>query len=178
MKISNKGLNLIKKFERYHDELPNGNCTAYLCPSNIPTIGYGTTIYSNGIKVKIGDILTKQQAEQELLHYVQKVAETHLNSVIKVPLNQNQFDALISFVYNIGTGNFSNSTLLKKLNAKDYKGAGNEILRWTKDNNGKILPGLVARRNAEFNLFNSYSERVVPVTIQKKFYLSVNTNNT
>jgi GH24 family phage-related lysozyme (muramidase) len=154
MKISNNCLNLIKKFEGYHDELPNGNCTAYLDPVGIPTIGYGTTIYSNGIKVKIGDILTKQQAEQELLHHVKKYSD-YVKKVVKVPLNQNQFDALISFVYNIGTGAFSNSTLLKKLNAKDYKGAGNEILRWTKGNGGVTLAGLVRRRQAEFNLFNS-----------------------
>jgi lysozyme len=154
MKISDKGLNLIKEFEGYHQKLPNGNCTAYLCPSNIPTIGYGTTTYSNGIKVKLGDILTKQQAEQELLHHVKKYSD-YVNKVVKVSLNQNQFNALVSLTYNIGIGAFGESTLLKKLNSGDYEGAAKEILRWNKDNGGVVLPGLVRRRKAEFTLFNS-----------------------
>lgn len=72
--------------------------------------------------------------------------------MVEVPLNQNQFDALASFTYNLGETNLSSSTLLKKLNAKDYTGASNEFLKWNRAG-GKVLNGLVRRREAERNLF-------------------------
>jgi lysozyme len=71
---------------------------------------------------------------------------------VKAPINQNQFDALVSFVYNVGAGNFAKSTLLKKLNKADYQGAGDEFLRWNRGG-GKVLNGLIRRRDAERSLF-------------------------
>ena len=139
MKISNNGINLIKKYE---------GCIliAYKCPSDCWTIGYGHTK-----SVKSGMAITKAQAEsylkQDLVAF-----ENAVNKYVKVPLTQNQFDALVSFSFNCGAGALKTSTLLKKLNKKDYDGAANEFLRWNKSN-GKVLSGLTKRRKEERSLF-------------------------
>lgn len=147
MKISENGLNLIKQFEGL-------SLTPYLCPANIPTIGYGNTFYEDGTKVTLKDKPITEQRANELLEYiVNKTFSENINKVVKVPLNQNQFDALVSFAYNIGNGNFNWSTLLKKLNKLDYEGASLEFGRWNQAN-GKILQGLVLRRQKEKELFN------------------------
>lgn len=139
MHTSQKGLDLIKSFEGLR-------LSAYRCPADIPTIGYGTT---SG--VKMGDTITKERAE-ELLREDVKRFEAQVFRLVKVPLSQGQFDALVSFVYNLGAGNLSNSTLLRLLNAGDYAGAAAQFDRWTKAG-GKVLPGLVRRRAAERALF-------------------------
>lgn len=120
----------------------------YLDPVGIPTIGVGHVLrpgesFPNGI--------TKEQALQLLAQDV-GIAEHAVKSNTKVPLNQNQFDALVSFVFNCGGGAYKTSTLLKKLNAGDYQGAADELLRWVYSA-GKKLPGLVARRKRERALF-------------------------
>lgn len=139
MKISNRGLNLIKKYEGLRLE-------AYKCPSGVLTIGYGHT---RGVKT--GMRITKEQAEGFLLDDL-KTYENAVNSCVKVPINQYQYDALVSFSFNCGTGALKNSTLLKKLNKKDYKGASDEFLRWNKSN-GQVLKGLTKRRQEERQLF-------------------------
>lgn len=145
MKTSKAGLNLIKQFESF--------CAApYLCSAGVPTIGYGTTVYPNGIKVKLSDQkITQQLAETFLQHHVNAI-EKDVLSLVKVPLTQNQFDALVSFAYNVGLGAFQDSTLLKLLNAGDIDGASKQLERWNKAG-GKVSNGLTRRRNAEKALF-------------------------
>ena len=146
MKISNNGLNLIKEFEGF-------SSAPYLCPAGVPTIGYGNTFYEDGTKVTLKDKPITEQRATELLEFIaNKTFSENINKVVKVPLNQNQFDALVSFAYNIGNKNFNWSTLLKKLNQSDYEGASLEFGRWNQAN-GKILNGLVLRRQKEKELF-------------------------
>ncbi|MEN8282388.1 lysozyme [Acinetobacter gerneri] len=144
MKTSNSGINLIKSFEGLR-------LKSYDDGVGVWTIGYGTTKYSNGVKVQKGDTCTNAQAEQFLRNDL-ITFENAINRLVKVQLTQNQFDALASFTYNLGPTNLSNSTLLKKLNAKDYKSASTEFLRWNRAG-GKVLAGLVKRRQAEMELF-------------------------
>lgn len=146
MKISNNGIELIKQFEGL-------SLKPYLDKVNIPTIGFGSTYYEDGTKVKLKDKpITEERATQLLEFIANKTFSENINKVVKVPLNQNQFDALVSFAYNIGNKNFNWSTLLKKLNLSDYEGASLEFGRWNQAN-GKILNGLVLRRQKEKELF-------------------------
>ena len=121
---------------------------AYLCPVGIPTIGYGHTH-----NVKIGDTCTQQQAD-EWLEDDFYMACNDVKAVVKVPLTDNQLDALGSFVFNLGIRKLIQSTLLKKLNSGDYQGAAQEFDRWVFA--GKVkLKGLITRRSAERKLFES-----------------------
>lgn len=140
MKIGTKGLNLIKNFEGFEAK-------AYVCPAGVLTIGYGTT---RGVKK--GQVINEAEAEALLKRDVASAESTVAKSV-KVKLNQNQFDALVAFVYNVGSGNFSSSTLLKLLNVGKYDQVSAQMLRWNKAN-GKVLAGLTRRRKAEGNLFD------------------------
>jgi lysozyme len=117
------------------------------------TIGFGTTVYPNGIKVKKGDTCTEAQAKAYMAHDLKKF-ESAVNNTVKVPLNQNQFDALVSLAYNIGTNAFSKSTLVKKLNANDIRGAADQFDVWV-NAGGKRMQGLVNRRAREKALFIS-----------------------
>lgn len=145
MKISQKGLKIIKGHETLVLE-------AYPDPGygwKVPTIGWGHT----GPDVKRGDKITKKRADQLLLEDL-GVAERAVSVNVNVPLTQNQFDALVSLVFNIGVGRFMGSTLLKKLNAGDYMGAANEFPKWRKSN-GQVMGGLIRRRAEEKALFLS-----------------------
>ena len=145
MNLSKTGLDLIKQFESFR-------AAPYLCSAGVPTIGYGTTVYPNGIKVKLSDQkITQQLAETFLQHHV-NVIEKDVSKLVKVTLSQNQFDALMSFVYNVGLGAFRDSTLLKLLNAGDIDNASKQFERWNKAG-GKVSNGLTRRRNAEKALF-------------------------
>jgi lysozyme len=145
MKTSNNGLSIIKHFEGLKLE-------AYLCPAKVVTIGYGTTRI-NGKPINLGTKITVEEAER-LLKEDLKAFEAAVTRHTTVELNQNQFDALVSFVYNVGEGNFRSSTLLKLLNSGNYEGASEQLLRWTRAN-GQVLPGLVRRREAEKRLFDT-----------------------
>jgi len=112
------------------------------------TIGVGHT---GGVKK--GDRITREQA-MALLAEDLHAAETAVNNAITVSLSQNQFDALVSFVFNVGAGAFRSSTLLAKLNARDYAGAADQFLRWSRAG-GKVMAGLLRRRNDERDLFLS-----------------------
>ncbi|WP_322853093.1 lysozyme [Acinetobacter baumannii] len=125
--------------------------TAYDDGVGIWTIGIGTTVYPNGVKVKKGDTCTPEQAKAYFKHDLAKFEKT-VNESVTVPLTQNQFDALVSLTYNIGSGAFKGSTLLKLLNKGDYKGAADQFLVWNKAG-GKVMKGLVRRREAERALF-------------------------
>jgi GH24 family phage-related lysozyme (muramidase) len=144
-------LDLVKSFEGYHRELADGNAAAYLDPVLIPTIGWGTIQYPDGKKVVMGDIRTRKQCEEYLMHEIEGKA-AGVAKYVKVPLTQSMFDALVSFSYNVGLGALSESTLLRLLNAGDYEGAAAQFPRWVKAG-GKTLPGLVRRRDAEQALF-------------------------
>lgn len=119
---------------------------AYLDTGGVWTIGYGHTKTA-----KQGMVISKQQAE-DLLWQDVEWADKAVKALVNVPLNHNQRSALVSFVYNIGTTQFRNSTLLRKLNKGDYQGASKEFLRWTYDN-GKFIQGLKNRRRAELKRF-------------------------
>lgn len=142
--LSDNGMKLLEQFEGLRLE-------AYLDSASIATIGFGSIKYPNGNRVKLGDKITKAQAKEYKLHDL-KEFESTVNTSVKVPLTQNQYDALVSLSYNIGSGAFKNSTLLKKLNSGDYKGAAEQFLVWNKVNSKKVQ-GLVNRREVERNLF-------------------------
>ena len=144
--LSDNGMKLLEQFEGLRLE-------AYLDSAGIATIGFGTIKYPNGSKVKLGDKITKAQAKEYKLHDLKEFENT-VNTFVKAPLNQNQYDALVSLSYNIGSNAFKNSTLLKKLNSGDYKGAAEQFLSWNKAG-GKKVQGLVNRREAERKLFLS-----------------------
>ena len=139
MNVSQKCVDLIKHFEGFED-------TAYLCPANVWTIGYGRTR-----NVKEGDRITEPQAERDLLEELEEFKHQVLNSV-KVELTQNELDALTSWTYNLGVGNLNSSTLLKKLNAGSKDEVPAEMLRWNKAG-GEVLAGLTKRREAEAELW-------------------------
>ena len=142
--ISEYGYSIIREFEGTKNQ-------AYKDTGGVWTIGSGTIKYPNGVAVKSGDVITNEQAEEYLKSDCKWVVSC-LNKSVKVPLTQNQFDALASFVYNVGESAFNSSTLLVKLNDKDYLGAANQFDRWVNDN-GKKVQGLVNRRAKEKQLF-------------------------
>lgn len=143
MHISDKGLHLILRFEGF-------SATWYVCPAGIRTIGVGHT-------GPLPDGFTAPLTRDEGLRLLQHDLRTYEQAVrdnVRVQLSQGEFDALTSFCYNVGPGAFRNSTLLRRLNAGDRDGAASELLRWTRGG-GRVLRGLVLRREAERALFLS-----------------------
>ena len=140
MKISEAGIKLICKWEEFRSY-------AYVCPAGLWTIGYGHTD-----RVKPTDKIDLAQGEAYLRQDLE-IVERCLNA-LELELNQNQYDALCSLIFNIGIGKFKRSTLLKYLQAKQYDKASAEFLKWRKAN-GKVLKGLEARRKDEQELFNN-----------------------
>lgn len=144
MRTSDKGIALIQQFEGCVLE-------AYPDPGN-PSTGEPWTIgYGHTAGVRRGDTCTREQAAAWLREDV-RFAEAAIDANVKVPLNQAQFDALVSFVFNVGQGAFARSTLLRRLNARDYQGAADQFPEWNRGASG-VLPGLVARRAAERAVF-------------------------
>jgi lysozyme len=139
MKTSQAGVQLIKGFEGVR-------LNAYDDGVGVMTIGVG---HIRG--VQDGDIITEDQADDYLREDL-STAEGAVNRLVKVPINQAQFDALVSFTFNLGAGALASSTLLKKLNAGDYDGAADELLRWNRAG-GRIMAGLTKRRISERMLF-------------------------
>lgn len=154
MQASENCYALIKEFEGYHKKLADGRCTTYKCPAGVNTIGYGTTKYSNGKAVQMGDIITQDEALFEMTHEMNKICAPAIAKHVKVPLTQGQYDALVSFIFNCGAGAFSGSTLLQLLNLGKYVEAGDQLLRWNKAE-GQVLDGLTRRREQERALFLS-----------------------
>lgn len=143
MRISEQGVRLIKRFEGLR-------LTAYKCPTGYWTIGWGHTY-----NVKPGQKITKEQAEVYLKQDL-VVAEDAVDKLVSTPLNQGMYDALVSFVFNLGAVRFKNSTLLRRLNQGAYDLVPDEFLRWvygTVDGKTQKLPGLVERRTAEKEMF-------------------------
>ena len=146
MSVSNKGVDLICEFE-------GKRLVAYDDGVGVWTIGFGTIKYPNGVRVKKGDTCTLEQAKEYMRHDLIEFEYT-VNSSVRVPLNQNQFDALVSLAYNIGSSAFKSSTLVKKLNTGDYQGAADQFNVWV-NAGGKRMQGLVSRRDREKLLFLS-----------------------
>jgi lysozyme len=147
-KTSDKGIELIKRFEGL-------SLKPYLCPANVPTIGYGNTFYKNGKKVTLNDKPITEQKAVEMLKQSLEKFEQYVDSYTTDSITQNQFDALVSFCYNLGPANLKSSTLLKKVNANpNDETIKDEFLKWTKAG-GRKLAGLVKRREAEAALYFS-----------------------
>ena len=146
MQTSEKGIALIKQFE-------GCKLTAYQDSVGVWTIGYGWTQPVDGKPIRAG-MTIKQETAERLLKTGLVSCESDVSRLVKVDLTQGQFDALVSFTYNLGARSLSTSTLLRKLNAGDYAGAADEFLRWNKAG-GKVLNGLTRRREAERALFLS-----------------------
>ena len=146
MHISEEGLALIKHFEGCPTD-DEGNAIAYQDAVDIWTIGYGHT---KGVQE--GDKWTQEKADFMLWRELEEEYENYIKDYVHVPLNQNQFDALCSWVYNLGPNNLKVSTLLKKLNNGEYDEVPAQIKRWNKAG-GKVLEGLVRRREAEALMF-------------------------
>lgn len=146
MNVSSNGINLIKSFEGFQSK-------PYLCPAGVPTIGYGTTLYPTGKKVSLQDKpISELQAVIYLNYDLQQFVQS-VNSLVKSVINQNQFDALVDFAYNLGTNSLKNSTLLKLVNANPHNPAiANEFKKWI-NANGKPVAGLIRRRQSECDLY-------------------------
>jgi len=143
-----KGIDLIKSFEGFYAK-------PYICPASVPTIGYGTTRYPNGNKVTLKDTSITEEKGVEYLMDDLKIFEKYVDAYCRDDINQNQFDALVSFCYNLGPNNLKSSTLLKKVNLNPSDPSiSNEFLKWNKGG-GKVLKGLTKRRQAESNLYFS-----------------------
>lgn len=146
MNISNNGINLIKKVEGL-------KLKPYLCSAGVPTIGFGSTVYPNGIKVTMKDKEITELQAIEIFRNTIKSYENAVNTFIKSKINQNQFDALVCFCYNIGVGAFGKSTVVSRVNNNpNDKTIKDAFLMWVKANS-VILNGLVNRRMAEIELY-------------------------
>jgi len=146
MRTSSKGLEILEHFEGL-------SLKPYYCPAGIATIGFGSTFYDDGSKVKISDNPITFQRARELKKFALKGFEVGVLKHTKVYLNQEMFDALVCFCYNLGLGNYRASTLRMKLNRGEYDSVYEQFLRWNKAG-GTVLRGLTRRRIAEGNLFN------------------------
>lgn len=166
MRISDRGIELIKRFEGY-SSLP------YQDAVGVWTIGYGTTRDVDEGTPRID----KVKAEKLLLEDLRRFQDA-IEQFTKVPLTQNQFDALCSFVYNVGIGAYKRSTLLKKLNKGDYDAVPVELMKWNKAG-GRVLRGLTRRRTAEANLWqeNLEMEPVGAIKPQRDVPTIVNAEN-
>lgn len=156
MKMSAHGLGLLEQWEGF-------KLKVYKDSAGLPTIGVGHLLTKSeltsgkivikGVSVKYANGLTNQQVIDLLAQDVAPVGQV-VTKAVTVPLTQNQFDALVSFTFNVGNAAFTGSTLLKVLNQKQYKEVPEQLLRWTRSG-GKVVPGLVNRRENEIKLWNS-----------------------
>jgi len=148
MKTGKKGIELIKKYEGFESK-------PYNCPAGVPTIGYGATYYPNGDRVRLSDSPISEERAEELLGDMLGSYESAVNRYAVSDINQNQFDALVSFAYNLGNGALKSSTLLKKVNANPCDdNITYQFNRWVKAG-GRTLRGLVKRRAEEAELYFS-----------------------
>jgi len=146
MKTSDNGIRLLQEFEGLR-------LTSYLCSAGVPTIGYGATFYHDGTKVKLGQTITRDQAAQLLKDHLKEFEGSVFGLLNSTKVNQNQFDALVSFTYNLGAANLAKSQLLRfiKANPNDPKIAA-EFLKWNRAG-GEVSTGLVRRRKKEAQLY-------------------------
>ena len=146
MKLSNNGIRLIQEAEGLI-------LTSYLCSAGVPTIGYGATYYHDGSKVKLGQTITRDQANQLLKDHLKEFEGSVIGLLNTTKVNQNQFDALVSFCFNLGAANLAKSQLLRfiKANPNDPKIAA-EFAKWNRAG-GEVSTGLVRRRKKEAQLY-------------------------
>lgn len=146
IKTGDAGIQMIKTFEGFRS-------APYKCPAGIPTIGYGATFYTSGTRVTMSDRPITESEAISLLRYVLVSFEKYVDSYCVDTITQNQFDALVSFCYNLGPANLKSSTLIKKVNANPNDPTiRDEFMKWTRGG-GEVLPGLVRRRKAEADLY-------------------------
>jgi len=145
MRTGRDGVELIRHFEGCRFD-------AYLCPAGVWTIGYGHTA-----DVKEGDSIDQEAAEAFLIEDLEKFEQAVMR-LVEVPLTQQQFDALVSWTFNLGAGNLAESTLLRKLNNYQYAEVPEQMMRWVRAG-GQVLDGLVRRRAAEAALFQNKNWR-------------------
>jgi len=145
MKVNAEGYALIKRFE-------GCRLKSYRCPSGIWTIGFGNTFYEDGTKVKDGDVITQQRADELAKFIIDQFAVTIAPFILQ-PLNDNQFSACVSLAYNIGTGGFKRSSVFKKLNINPQDPTIADSFKLWNKGGGKVLNGLVTRREAEIQLY-------------------------
>jgi len=148
MEVNKAGKDLIKQFE-------GCKLKAYKCPAGLWTISWGLTFYPDGRKVKEGDVITQQQAEEYFDAVVNDFAK-QVDVLVKSNVTANNFSAIVSFAYNVGIGNLKNSTLLKKVNANPKDATiPAEFRKWVRANQ-EVLKGLVRRRDAEAKLYEQH----------------------
>ena len=146
LKVSQSCIDLVKSFEGFSSK-------PYLCPANVPTIGFGATLYPNGTRVRMTDTPITEKVAELYLHEELNKFGKQVDSFTRDDINQSQFDALTSFAYNCGSNALKGSTLLKKVNANhNDQTIKAEFLRWNKGG-GKVLAGLTRRRQAEADLY-------------------------
>ena len=155
MTLSPAGAALIKAFESCAIRTSDGEFRTYRDSVNVLTIGWGHT-NSLGTRFGASAVWTQQQCDATFLSDMTHF-EAAVSKLVRVQLNQHQFDALVSFCYNCGEGNLAKSTLLKKVNAKDFAGAAQEFKKWVKAG-GRTLKGLVRRRNSESLMFQGIKD--------------------
>lgn len=149
MRISEKGILLIKRWEGF-------SADPYLCPAGVVTIGYGSTYYENGVKIKMSDPPVSEKRADAMLRNIVRHYEFGVDSMTRDDITQNQFDALVSFAYNVGLEAMRKSTLLKKVNANpDDRLISNQFLRWNRSR-GRVLQGLTKRRIEEARIYFSH----------------------
>jgi len=148
-RITNASNNLVKLVEEFEGLF----LKPYLCPAGVPTIGLGSTYYENGKRVGLKDPAITKERAYELFKCTLKQYEKDVDTFTRDDINQNQFDALVDFAYNCGSGNLKSSTLLKKVNLYPTDPMiAEEFRKWNKGG-GKVLKGLVRRRQAELELY-------------------------
>lgn len=172
MKISEEGLRLIVSFEGYHDEQPDGSCKAYRCPAGVWTCGWGCTA-----GVDAHTHWTKLEAEEHFRDELQKFEVAVLRHV-KVPLNQNEFDALVSFAYNLGEGTLLKSSILRLLNKEKRLEAADKFRLYNKARDPetrklRVLKGLVSRRAREASLFLKPTQKPIEPIMPQSVEASV-----
>lgn len=145
MNIGDRGLDLIRAFEGFRAD-------PYLDAVGVPTIGYGSTYYPDGQRVRLTDPPISEPEARRLMQATLAEFEDGISAALRVGVTQSQFDALVCWAFNIGVSAAQNSTLMKKLNSGDYSGAADQFLRWNKAG-GVVLRGLTRRREAERELF-------------------------
>ena len=146
-------IKLVQEFEGCAKKRPDGRIEAYPDPATGGdpwTIGWGST----GPDIKKGVVWTQEQCDDRFVAHLQEFADKVNKLLGGAPTTQHQFDALVSFAYNLGPGNLASSTLLKKHKARDYAGAAAEFAKWNKANK-KVMAGLTRRRAAEAQLYGS-----------------------
>lgn len=145
MNIGDRGLDLIRAFEGFRAE-------PYLDAVGVPTIGYGSTYYPGGQRVRLTDPPISEPEARRLMQATLAEFEDGISAALQVDVTQSQFDALVCWAFNVGVSAAQNSTLMRKLNSGDYLGAADQFLRWNKAG-GQVLRGLTRRREAERALF-------------------------